>query len=139
MPIKAGDCLLAVLFTCVFAALLCQAQEGDSKVPWKGYAILGNGHLTAVYSDDDRIQQQTHAEGIQHLYFNDYTADYLASTSFRVSGAGPAGNSSPGMKNFFTCLLYTSWSLDADYDGHSQDLLDAMYSATLGGKAPLAH
>jgi GH18 family chitinase len=30
------------------------------------------------------------------------------------------------------------WSLDADYDGHSQDLLDAMYSATLGGKAPLA-
>jgi chitinase len=25
------------------------------------------------------------------------------------------------------------WSLDADYDGHSQDLLDAMYSATLVG------
>ena len=23
------------------------------------------------------------------------------------------------------------WSLDADYDGHSQDLLDAMYSATV--------
>jgi hypothetical protein len=22
------------------------------------------------------------------------------------------------------------WSLDADYDGHSQDLLDAMYKAT---------
>jgi len=25
------------------------------------------------------------------------------------------------------------WSLDADYDGHSQDLLDAMYSATMAG------
>jgi chitinase len=25
------------------------------------------------------------------------------------------------------------WSLDADYDGHSQDLLDAMYSATIAG------
>ena len=25
------------------------------------------------------------------------------------------------------------WSLDADYDGHSQDLLDAMYSATQSG------
>jgi chitinase len=25
------------------------------------------------------------------------------------------------------------WSLDADYDGHSQDLLDAMYQATVGG------
>jgi hypothetical protein len=23
------------------------------------------------------------------------------------------------------------WSLDADYDGHSQDLLDAMYQASL--------
>ena len=26
------------------------------------------------------------------------------------------------------------WSLDADYDGHSQDLLDAMYQATIDGK-----
>jgi len=26
------------------------------------------------------------------------------------------------------------WSLDADYDGHSQDLLDAMYRATIEGK-----
>ncbi len=25
------------------------------------------------------------------------------------------------------------WSLDADYDGHSQDLLDAMYNATMSG------
>jgi hypothetical protein len=23
------------------------------------------------------------------------------------------------------------WSLDADYDGHSQDLLNAMYEATM--------
>lgn len=26
------------------------------------------------------------------------------------------------------------WSLDADYDGQSQDLMDAMYNASLGGK-----
>jgi chitinase len=26
------------------------------------------------------------------------------------------------------------WSLDADYDGHSQDLLDAMYQATMSGQ-----
>jgi GH18 family chitinase len=26
------------------------------------------------------------------------------------------------------------WSLDADYDGHSQDLLDAMYQATIRGR-----
>jgi hypothetical protein len=28
------------------------------------------------------------------------------------------------------------WSLDADYDGHSQDLLNAMYEATVKGPAP---
>ena len=26
------------------------------------------------------------------------------------------------------------WSLDADYDGHSQDLLDAMYNASASGR-----
>jgi hypothetical protein len=26
------------------------------------------------------------------------------------------------------------WSLDADYDGHSQDLMDAMYNASLGAR-----
>ena len=26
------------------------------------------------------------------------------------------------------------WSLDADYDGHSQDLLEAMYDASVGGR-----
>ena len=26
------------------------------------------------------------------------------------------------------------WSLDADYDGHSQDLMDAMYNASVGGR-----
>jgi len=26
------------------------------------------------------------------------------------------------------------WSLDADYDGHSQDLMDAMYNASLSAR-----
>src|SRR6201996_5626815 len=66
---------------------------------WKGYAILGNGHLTVVYSDDPRISAATHAQGIQHLYFEDYTADYVASTAFDL----PEQNDAVvGMKNFFT-------------------------------------
>ena len=85
----------------VFAALHCSAQPADQKRPWKGYSILGNGHLTAVYSDDSRIVSLTHQKGIQHLYFKDYTADYVASTSFELVG-GSAGASEVGMKNFFT-------------------------------------
>jgi GH15 family glucan-1,4-alpha-glucosidase len=93
---------IALFVTCLLASL-CSAQNADSKRPWKGSAILGNGHLTAVYSDDKRITALTHSEGIQHLYFRDYTADYVTSTSFRLPGT-----TSIGMKNFFTAQTQTS-------------------------------
>jgi GH15 family glucan-1,4-alpha-glucosidase len=89
----------------VVAASLCLAQPTDQKRPWKGYAILGNGHLTAVYSDDNRIP----GRGIQHLYFKDYTADYISSTSFQLAGS-PAGVSHVGMQNFFTAQTVTPLS-----------------------------
>ena len=88
------------------------AQAGDSRRPWKGYAILGNGNLTAVYSDDVRISVTTHHKGIQHFYFGDYTADYVTSTVFDVlNGNGlpveGAITSTVGMKNFFTTQTQT--------------------------------
>jgi hypothetical protein len=91
--------------------MLADSQQIGTKRPWKGYSILGNGHLTVVYSDDPRIAELTHARGIQHLYFGDYTADYVASTSFEVSN--PSGNTvssgadAVGMKNFFTTQTKT--------------------------------
>ncbi|MBZ5724326.1 MAG: hypothetical protein LAP87_04955 [Acidobacteriia bacterium] len=90
----------------------CQAQPLDPKRPWKGYAILGNGHLTAVYSDDSRISALTHAKGIQHFYFTDYAADYVASTSFDLLDRNgktldPAGPDNAGMENFFTTRTET--------------------------------
>ena len=88
------------------AATLCLAQGQGQKRPWKGYSILGNGRLTAVYSDDSRIAGITHARGIQHLYFKDYTADYVASTSFEVVDSGRAPR--VGMQNFFTARTETS-------------------------------
>ena len=104
-PSRGSACLFAVL-----AASLCFAQQKqpqeDNKRPWKGYAILGNGHLTAVYSDDSRIESLTHQKGIQHFYFADYTADYVASTSFEPLG-GSAGAPKIGMKNFFTAQTIT--------------------------------
>ncbi len=92
---------------CVLAGLLMGAMSCLSygaKLPWKGYAILGNGQLTAVYSDDERISAITHRKGIQHFYFGDYTADYVASTAFDLPGeeSGKSGAAAVGMKNFFT-------------------------------------
>lgn len=93
----------------VFSASLSLAQQNAQKRPWKGYSILGNGHLTAVYSDDSRIVSLTHQQGIQHFYFKDYTADYVASTSFDLIGRS-TGASEVGMRNFFTAQTLASLS-----------------------------
>ncbi len=96
---------LLVLSTCC----LLEGQQTNSKRSWKGYAILGDGHLTAVYSDDDRITAATHAKGIQHFYFQNYTADYISSTSFNFPSQ-PAAPASVGMQNFFTAQTQTRLS-----------------------------
>jgi GH15 family glucan-1,4-alpha-glucosidase len=86
--------------------------EGKVRHTWEGYSILGNGNLTVVYSDDPRISAKTNAMGVQHLYFSDYTADYVAATSFKLADEGGktlAGSkaSQVGMKNFFTVQTQT--------------------------------
>jgi hypothetical protein len=105
---------LAVLLAAM-NAMMCFAQLKEPNRPWKGYSILGNGHITAVYSDDSRITSLTGRKGIQHLYFRDYTVDYVASTSFGLVGSNgrtmrgsSAGASEIGMKNFFTAQTTTS-------------------------------
>jgi GH15 family glucan-1,4-alpha-glucosidase len=104
--------LLLMLLT----AGVSRAQPAGAKRPWKGYAILGNGRLTAVYSDDTRITGATHATGIQHFYFRDYTTDYIASTSFHL--LNQASQAIVGMKNFFTTQTQTALS-----DGSTQSVL----------------
>jgi hypothetical protein len=106
MPQGVRTYALALLLT------LLGSAPAQPQAPWKGYSILGNGHLTAVYSDDPRITASTKAAGIQHFYFNDYTADYVASTSFELldRSGKPLQSSGPdavGMKNFFTAQTQT--------------------------------
>ncbi|MCU7499106.1 MAG: hypothetical protein HF309_07570 [Ignavibacteria bacterium] len=79
--------------------------------PWKGSSILGNGQVCAVYSDDDRISAISKLRGLQHFYYKDYTADYIASTSFTLTDEAPGrmrlhknNSKSIGMENFFTTL-----------------------------------
>ncbi len=107
---------LVLLVTCLAGAFtLAQAQSVNANHHWKGYSILGSGHLTAVYSDDARIVALTHEKGIQHFYFSDYTADYVTSTSFELLGqdgrtVASSGDDAVGMKNFFTTQTTTSLS-----------------------------
>ena len=97
-------------------ALTATVGAAEQHRPWKGYSILGEGHLTVVYSDDSRITGLTHAKGIQHFYFKDYTADYVASTSFEVSAA--SGPPQVGMQNFFTARTMSPLA-----DGSSERVL----------------
>ncbi|MGA8028551.1 MAG: hypothetical protein WB992_15515 [Bryobacteraceae bacterium] len=109
MPREMGRRSFALVMS-AFAGVLCFAQESGQKRPWKGYSVLGNGHLTAVYSDDTRITALTNAKGIQHFYFNDYTADYVASTSFETVNENQTATVQVGMKNFFTAQTITASS-----------------------------
>jgi len=104
-----------VLLLALVTSRFCHAEQSEQRRPWKGFSILGNGHLTAVYSDDSRISSVTHAKGIQHFYFRDYTADYLASTGFDLlspdgSTLNAAGEDTIGMENFFTARTGTPLS-----------------------------
>ncbi len=107
------------LSTCfVGATSVACAQPSTSNHNWKGYSILGNGHLTVVYSDDSRIAAITKQKGIQHFYFNDYTMDYVASTAFDLltdtgQSMQPEAQDAIGMKNFFTAQTKTSYSNNA--------------------------
>jgi len=118
--------LLACSISC-----LCHGTDvvHEAKRPWNGYAILGNGNLTAVYSDDERISAVTHHKGVQHFYFENYRADYVASTAFdALDGNGDpvaeTSGSTVGNKNFFTTQTQTRLS-----DGASETILCFVHPA----------
>lgn len=80
---------------------MCFENKAQELKRWKGYSLIGQGNVCAVYSDDDR----TNGQGIQHFYYNDYTADYISSTSVKVFDQDStifSGKKSIGMENFFT-------------------------------------
>jgi len=95
-------------------------HSAESKIMsklWPGHAILGNGKICAVYSDDPKVHPKSTLKGIQHLYYRDYTADYIASTNFqvldqnnRVCPPDPAFSDSLGMENFYTTLTISHFS-----------------------------
>lgn len=91
--------LLLVLNICTFGE--------NTPLHWKGYAVLGNGNICAVYSDDSRIIAKNSGDsGIHHLYYKNYTADYVRSSTFQLLSPStidvPPVNESTGMNNFFT-------------------------------------
>lgn len=104
-PLPSTQQLLFIAFVGFSSSLFAQGAASLGPPPWKGYAILGNGRLCAVYSDDARITAATGKRGIQHFYVGDYTVDYIASTSFTQNGAeSSTGPDSIGMKDPYTTV-----------------------------------
>ena len=106
------NCLILFTTFIILNTFLVAQQNDKLNGHWKGNAILGNGEVCVVYSDDPRIEAQSNSKGIQHLYFNDYTADYVSSAYFQLTdqnGKMTNGKDSIGLKNFFTTLRSTRY------------------------------
>ena len=110
---KSGNYLLFPFMVAIASQLIfSQPSNNVQRNSYKGNAILGNGNLCVVYSDDARITNKKNSKGIQHLYFKDYTADYIASTSFDLfneKNEKLVGKESIGLKNFFTTFTHTNF------------------------------
>ncbi|MCE1189032.1 MAG: hypothetical protein LWX56_07810 [Ignavibacteria bacterium] len=70
---------LVVLF-----GLFLITYSQPAHVACKGNAILGNGNMCLVYSDDSRITSRSAHSGIQHFYYKNYCMDYLAGSDFEI-------------------------------------------------------
>jgi len=106
------NCLILFATFIILNSFLVAQQNDKLNGHWKGNAILGNGKICVVYSDDPRIESQSNSKGIQHLYFNDYTADYISSAYFQLTdqnGKMINGKDSIGLKNFFTTSRSTRY------------------------------
>ncbi|MBI2417680.1 MAG: hypothetical protein HYV28_07215 [Ignavibacteriales bacterium] len=91
------------LFCFLFMYFHLYAQ---SNKPYKGNAILGNGNVCLVYSDDPRITARSGNSGIQHYYFQDYIVDYIRGTFCELSAKKGGSryqlkSSTTGMQNFY--------------------------------------
>jgi len=80
--------LVACFLLLIVSFSLSLSKENDlAHKDWPGYSILGNGRLCVVYSDDDRIPRGIIREGIRHLYYLSFEADYINKTSFDILDA----------------------------------------------------
>ena len=85
---------------------------GETLPKYKGYAVLGNGKVCAVYSDDARIAELKKAKGIQHFYFQDFTVDYISSTRVELTESGKILNGQDSLVNSdcFSTNTHTRYS-----------------------------
>lgn len=100
-----------ILIIALFPYLCIGGESTSPTSKYKGYAILGNGEICVVYSDDPRIVKTKNAKGIQHFYFQDYTVDYISSSWVEViqNGQKLTGQDSLALVDFFSTLTVTRY------------------------------
>ncbi len=89
-------------FSCIIVFLLINSVSAGK---WPGNAVIGTGRICGVYSDDPGITAKDGLVGFRHLYFKDYSADYIKSTKFEIfdaQGKVTADSSLTGLSDFFT-------------------------------------
>jgi chitinase len=111
------------------------------------FGLCPNSFSTADEECDGTVVTKNYGTNIKHLvnkdgWRNNY--DPVALVPYMTKTSGNNGYITyDDAYSTYTRVLYSDWqrgmggtfmwSLDADYDGQSQDLLDAMYAATVSG------
>ncbi len=101
--------LRTILFLCLVSGLFAQSGTPDRKL-WKGNAILGGGDICFVYSDDLRIVERNKVQGIQHLYYKDYTVDYVTGSGvhfYDTKGTQLSAVAADSVDIKDNCIAYT--------------------------------
>ena len=108
--------MLAMILFCILIISIPTAQAEEQPMPkrWPGYALIGNGAICAVYSDHPGPFRQSTLRGIQHLYYRDFTADYVASADLEVIDRQEKRSAkalrSPGEAEVAMESFHTAWS-----------------------------
>jgi GH18 family chitinase len=109
------------------------------------FAFCPNAVWTPDHACDDTVQAENYGPVLKHLVNQQgwqtfYDPVALVPYMLRTDGSNGYITYDDAFSTYYR-VWYSDWqwglggtfmwSLDADYDGHSQDLLDAMYLATV--------
>ncbi len=70
--------LIALLCCMSTAAFAANAQK------WRGYGVVGNGRVCAVYSDDPKILAGTSLAGLRSLFYKNFSVNYVRESKFAI-------------------------------------------------------
>ena len=107
------------------AFLIFSCSKSENRKAWKGSAIIGNGEVCSVYSDDDRLSKT----GIQHFYYKENRIGDIWDICAGTGGGQGAPFLGWVMVEVYPNIARFYFYRDNDQDGVYDDLHDVWETA----------